>query len=99
MINNKALVEEINKAFKGIFNKFPLDHIDYMIEMAVEEGDSEATIMMEHPTDEAQEKITIEEVKSLEVKLHAICTKYTNYNTTEVVSSGNGYELYFLMSV
>ena len=67
--------------------------------MAKDEGDSNATIMMEHPTDEAQEDITIEEVKSLEERLHAICTKFTNYITTEVVSSGNGYELYFLMSV
>lgn len=99
MTNNKALVKEINKAFKGTFNKFPLNHIDYMIEMAKDEGDSNATIMMEHPTDEAQEDITIEEVKSLEERLHAICTKFTNYITTEVVSSGNGYELYFLMSV
>lgn len=99
MINNKALVKEINKAFKGTFNTFPLNHIDYMIKMAEDDGDSNATIMMEHPTDEAQEKITIEEVKSLEERLHAICTKYTKYTTTEVVSSGNGYELYFLMSV
>lgn len=103
MSNNKhsTLVKEINKAlskeYKGIFVKFPASHIDYMIEMAKEDGEEKAPILLEYVDEEMTSEITLEKASEIEAKLDEVCSKSADYLTTEICSSGYGYEIYFVM--
>lgn len=101
MIKNTQhqIIKEINKTFKGTFVKFPLNHIANMVETAEEDGEETAPILLEYLDEEVGAKNTLEEATEIEVKLNQICSKYSDCITTEIVSAGYGYEVYFVVPV